>query len=280
MRRTLRLFSAKGCAIEPVWRVSPILKKSDQVDVAMNTLRACWKLFRVAIHLFRGLALVTFETPKLSRAQRDQAIQAWAQDFLSILAINLVVNGEPPESGPMLLASNHVSWLDIYIVLAACHCHFVAKSEVRHWPLIGRMAANAGTLFIARESPRDALRVVHQMAEHLRAGDVLTVFPEGTTSNGLSVLPFHANLFQATISAHAPVQPVALQYSDMHTGQPSLAPIYIDDDSLLGSIWRTLKAPPLRATLHFGKPELPQGRDRRTLAADVRAAVNELRATP
>lgn len=179
----------------------------------------------------------------------------------------------------MLLVANHISWLDVYIILATCPCRFVAKSEVLQWPLVGRLAVASGTLFISRQSPRDAVRVVHQMAEHLQSGDTLAIFPEGTTSNGLQVLAFHANLFQAAISANAPVQPVALQFSDEATGQASLAPCYIDQDTLLSSLWRTVKAPPLRATLTFGTPQMPGARDRRALATEVRAAVDSLRRT-
>lgn len=177
----------------------------------------------------------------------------------------------------MLLVANHISWLDVYIILATCPCRFVAKSEVLQWPLVGRLAAASGTLFISRQSPRDAVRVVHQMAGHLQSGDMLAIFPEGTTSNGLQVLAFHANLFQAAISANAPVQPVALQFSDEATGQASLAPCYIDQDTLLNSLWRTVKAPPLRATLTFGEQQMPLGRERRALAADVRREVDRLR---
>jgi 1-acyl-sn-glycerol-3-phosphate acyltransferase len=242
-----------------------------------NTLSASWKLTRVALHMAHGLLTITFVFPKLEPVQKTQRIQAWAQVLLERLAINLVVNGKTPRQGPMLLAANHISWLDVYVILATCPCRFVAKSEVRQWPLVGRLAAATGTLFISRQSPRDAVRVVHQMTEHLQTGDTLAIFPEGTTSNGLQLLPFHANLFQAAISANVPVQPVAMHFSDEATGQASLAPIYIDQDTLLGSIWRTLKAPPLRATLSFGATQLPLGRDRRALATDMRAAVDGLR---
>jgi hypothetical protein len=86
----------------------------------------------------------------------------------------------------------------------------VAKSELKAWPLIGPLATAAGTLYIERASSRDALRVVHHMAERLQAGDVLAVFPEGTTGDGVHVLPFHANLLQAAIAARAPAQAVGL----------------------------------------------------------------------
>ena len=91
---------------------------------------------------------------------------------------------------------------------------FVSKADVRHWPLLGWLVDAAGTLYIERERKRDAMRVVHQMAEALAAGDMVAVFPEGTTGDGRALLPFHANLLQAAIAAGAPVQPVALRFSD------------------------------------------------------------------
>ncbi len=238
-----------------------------------HTLTAIVRLTRLALHLSYGLMVVRWRFPHLSSLQRSERIQAWALDLLAHLAIKVEVVGKPPQSGPVLLMANHISWLDIVMMLACGHCRFVAKSEIQHWPLIGRLARSADTLFITRESSRAALHVVHQMAEQLRAGEVLAVFPEGTTSNGLQLLPFHANLFQAAISANAPVQPVALQFVDVRSGRPSLAPCYIDDDTLFGSIWRTLSAPPLRATLRFGTPQFCQGRDRRSWAGDTRDAV-------
>jgi len=160
---------------------------------------------------------------------------------------------------------------------AARHCRFVAKAEVRHWPLIGTLATGAGTLYIERESRRDAMRVVHHMAESLQRSEIVAVFPEGTTSDGLTLLPFHGNLIQAAVSAHAPVQPVALSFIDAQTGEPSLSPCYIGDDTLLGSIWRTLSGPPLAAVIHYGQPQTAQGRGRREWAADLRSAVEDLR---
>jgi 1-acyl-sn-glycerol-3-phosphate acyltransferase len=133
-------------------------------------------------------------------------------------------------------------------------------------------------LFITRCSRRDALRVVHQMVEklHVDSNMVLAIFPEGTTSNGQQVLPFHANLFQAAISANAPVQPVALRFEYVANNQPSLAPCYIDDDTLLGSVWRTLSAPRQRVVLNFGTPQHCGDRNRQTWALDARAAVEGL----
>ena len=241
--------------------------------------RAGWKCVRLLIHIATGLWTIAFVFPRLSLPQKEERIMTWAFALLSQLAIKLIVIGQPPERGPMLLAANHISWLDIVVMLAARYCRFVSKADVKHWPLIGTLAKAGGTLFIERASRRDAMRVVHHMAERLSAGDVLAIFPEGTTSDGVNLLPFHANLFQAAIAANAPVLPLALRFVDAATGERSLAPCYINDDTLLGSIWRTLTAPPLCAVVTFGEPQSAMGRERRAWAADVRSAVEALRAT-
>jgi len=243
-------------------------------------LRSSWRLARLGSHLMGGLLTLRWRFPGWTATRQQEEIQAWALSALGLLAIDLRVINEPRDIGPVLRAANHVSWLDILVLQATYPSRFVAKAEVRQWPLMGRLASNAGTLFISRESPRDALRVVHQMAEFLKAGEVLTIFPEGTTSNGQQVLPFHANLFQAAVSADAPVLPVALQFVDRASGQPSLAPIYVDDDTLLQSMWRTANHPGLRAEVRFGQVQRPNGRDRRALAQDTRCAVEALRGLP
>jgi 1-acyl-sn-glycerol-3-phosphate acyltransferase len=172
---------------------------------------------------------------------------------------------------------NHLSWLDILTIHAARHVRFVSKSNVRHWPVLGMLSTGAGSLYIERERRRDAMRLVHHMAEALGEGDVIAVFPEGTTGDGRDLLPFHANLLQAAISSGAPIQPAALCYADAASGAASEAPLYIGDDSLLSSVWRTLKAPPLRARVRFGEPQSSQGRDRRTWARNLHAEVEALR---
>lgn len=239
-------------------------------------MRALLRVARALAHALGGWFTIVFVFPRLSPAQQHVRVQAWAWRMLRIMGIELVVHGTPPLTGPVLLAANHISWLDILVMHAARHCRFISKSEVHHWPLIGRLATGAGTLYIEREKRRDAMRVVHHMAESLRAGEVLAVFPEGTTTDGTRLLPFHGNLVQAAISAGAPVQPVALRYEDARTGAISLAPAYVDDDTLVGSVWRLLSAPAVRARVSFGEPQVAQGRDRRAWAHDLREAVRAL----
>ncbi len=242
----------------------------------MKALRAAWRLWRVAIHLARGLWIIHRVFPRLSTAEQEARVQAWAITMLDRLAFQLVVRGQP-SSGPVLLASNHISWADIVVMHAARHCRFISKDDVKHWPIVGTLATAAGTLYISRKSPRDAMRVVHHMVECLKAGDVLAVFPEGTTGDGSTLLPFHGNLLQAAISADAPVQPVALSFRDVATATRSVAPCYIGDDTLLESLWRTLRADTVQVVVEFGAPQWACGRDRRQWALELHTTIASLR---
>lgn len=244
----------------------------------MKQLRACGRAARVIAHIFGGLATIMFRFPRMAQAQRDLRVQAWATEMLARLGVRLVVHGTAPVTGPVLLVSNHISWLDIVVLHAARHCRFVSKSDVRNWPLIGRLATGAGTLYVERRSRRDAMRVVHAMAQALRDGEILAIFPEGTTGDGDVLLPFHANLLQAAISTNVPIQPVALRFVDAQ-GQISQAASYIGDESLVGSLWRTLCTPGIVTHVRFGTAESAQGRDRRGWARDLWTEVDRLRKT-
>jgi 1-acyl-sn-glycerol-3-phosphate acyltransferase len=172
--------------------------------------------------------------------------------------------------GPLLLVANHISWLDILAINAVQPARFVSKADVRHWPLLGWLVACGGTLFIERERKRDALRVLHQVAEALRLGEIIAVFPEGTTSEGHSVLPFHANLLQAAIAAQAPVQTLALRYSDA-TQRVSQAAAYVGDTPLVASIWATAMAQDLCVRVQAAPPQpTAHDADRRALAEQLR----------
>ena len=241
----------------------------------LRQVAALGRMLRLLVHALGGLWTLYLRFGRMSDAQQHRAVQQWAQGVLRIMGIGLQVHGRA-HAGPVLLVANHISWLDIVVMLAAQYCRFVAKSELKAWPLIGPLATAAGTLYIERASSRDALRVVHHMAERLQVGDVLAVFPEGTTGDGVEVLPFHANLLQAAIAAQAPAQAVGLRFVDAW-GQPSFAPCYIGDDTFLGSVWRTLCARGLVVHVAFAAPDLPQGRNRRVWAVDLRAQVMAVR---
>jgi len=242
----------------------------------LNSFRAVLKLARALLHILVGFFTILLVFPRIGPEQRQMRTQVWSIGMLRLIGIELVVKGNPALNGPLLLVANHMSWLDITALHAARFCRFVSKADIKKWPFIGLLASGIGTLFIERESRRDAMRVVHHMTASLQAGDVLGVFPEGTTTDGTGLLPFHANLFQAAITANAPIQPVALQFIDTTTGQRSTAPCYVGDDTLAESVWRTLTAVNIAVVINFGEPQFPAGRDRRTLALALQQAVADL----
>ena len=146
----------------------------------MRSFVAVWRLLRFALHALHGLLLIKLRFGSLRLAERQAHIQLWSAKLLQILGVQLTTQGHG-RPGAKLVVANHVSWLDIAALHALLpEARFVSKSDVRHWPVIGSMVEGVGTLFIERSSKRDALRVVHQMAEALKMGDTVAVFPEGT----------------------------------------------------------------------------------------------------
>jgi 1-acyl-sn-glycerol-3-phosphate acyltransferase len=228
-------------------------------------LTGVWRLGRAVLHVLYGIAVIALRFPTLDANGRRQRIAGWSAGLLRVLGVALHTEGGP-RAGATLLIANHVSWLDIAAIHASApQARFVAKADVRRWPLIGWMVASAGTLFIERERRRDAMRVVHQMAQALHNGDTVAVFPEGTTSDGRSLLPFHANLLQAAIATSTPVQPVVLRFSDpQHPVSPSAE--YIGDTTLLQSLWRIACAEGLRVHVRWLPAQGSAHADRRRLA--------------
>jgi 1-acyl-sn-glycerol-3-phosphate acyltransferase len=237
----------------------------------LNTVRALWRLGRVFVHALYGLAICALVFPFLAPARRMRIVGRWSAQMLAVLGIELRHSGTP-RSGAVLFVSNHVSWLDILAINAVHPARFVSKADVRHWPVMGWMVACGGTLFIERERKRDALRVVHQVAEALKAGDTVAVFPEGTTSDGHTLLPFHANLLQAAISTEVPVQPIALRYSDRRHAV-SKAAAYVGDTSLAQSAWWIACAEGLQVQVQILLPENTRHLDRRALADRLKAQI-------
>lgn len=235
----------------------------------MNWLRAVWRLLRATLHMLHGVLIVLAGLDRRPIEQRHERIRWWAAKMLRVLGLQLEVQGSA-HPGPLLMVANHVSWADILAIHAVCpQARFVSKADVKRWPLIGRLVGAAGTLYIERERKRDALRVVHQMAESLQRNDTLAVFPEGTTSDGHSLLPFHANLLQAAIATGTPVQPVALRFSDARE-RVSRAAAYVGDTSLIQSVWSIACAEGLRVRVHLMPAQGARHADRRALSELLR----------
>lgn len=233
---------------------------------------------RLLMHLAEGLATCALLFWWIGPQRKRALIQRWSRKLLALFRVSVVVHGEPAEVNDLagsMLVSNHVSWLDIYAINSWHPPRFVAKSEIRDWPVIGWLCAQTGVLFVERARKRDAHRIMHAIADALRAGDAIAVFPEGTTSNGLQLLPFHANLFQAPVSAGAPIRPLALRYRIASTGELTTIPAYIDDLSMMDTINAILNGPPLTVEVCVGVAVAPE-MDRRALAAHSQDAVASL----
>jgi 1-acyl-sn-glycerol-3-phosphate acyltransferase len=243
---------------------------------SVRALVGAWRLLRVVLHLLRGVAIVALRFRALDVSARQGHIGRWSLGLLHALGVGLVAEGQF-RAGATLLVANHVSWLDIAAVHAVCpRARFVSKSDVKHWPLLGWLIGAVGTLFIERERKRDAMRVVHQTAEALAAGDVIAVFPEGTTGDGRALLPFHANLLQAAIATEVPIQPVALRYTEPGLDW-SPAVSWLGATTLVHSVWAIacargvqvrVTALPSRASAHADRRALAQ-----LLRDDIEAAL-------
>jgi 1-acyl-sn-glycerol-3-phosphate acyltransferase len=216
--------------------------------------------------------IVLLRFPALDGRRRQQRIAWWSGKMLRMLGLRLQVHGEFGP-GAKLIVANHVSWLDIIAMHAICpEARFVSKADVQRWPLVGRLVAAGGTLYLERERRRDALRVVHQMAEVLAQGGTVAAFPEGTTGDGHTLLPFHANLLQAAIATATAVQPVALRYADaQHEVSPAAQ--WLGDTTLAGTVWKLARARGLVVRLHVLPPAASAHADRRALAAQVRQQI-------
>ncbi|NPT35353.1 lysophospholipid acyltransferase family protein [Paraburkholderia xenovorans] len=227
---------------------------------------------RLVVHLLHGMWTVATRFPKASADVRHTLNREWSLKMLRLCGMRLVVHNDSArlDRGALVVA-NHISWIDIYVINAWRPTPFVSKAEIRQWPVVGWLAQQLDTVFIQREKRSDAKRIMHELSDRLGAGELMCVFPEGTTSNGLAVLPFHANMFQAAVSASVPVQPLCIMYEDAQ-GRQSTAPAYIDDLSLADSLNLLLRGGPLTAHVHVGAPLAP-GADRRTLAAEAEGVI-------
>lgn len=239
----------------------------------MRGALAAFRLARAVLHVVHGLLIVLLLFPALGAEGRRTRIAWWASKMLRQLGLRLEARGTL-RPGAKLIVANHVSWLDIMAVHAICpEARFVSKADVQHWPLVNRLVTAAGTLYVDRDRRRDALRVVHQMAEAMRAGDTVAVFPEGTTGDGQTLMPFHANLLQAAIATATPIQPLALRYADDHHAVSPSA-LWLGDTTLAQSLWQLAQGQGLVVRLQVLPAMSSAHGDRRALAEHLRAEID------
>ncbi|MDE2388641.1 MAG: 1-acyl-sn-glycerol-3-phosphate acyltransferase [Betaproteobacteria bacterium] len=223
------------------------------------------RLIRLLLHVVSGVMQSIIYPYFPSYIQRNM-MQRWASNLLSILAIRLCSRGRLPtlEVPRVLFAANHISWLDVCVLMAACPTRFVAKAEISRWPVLGLLSRNAGTLFIERAKRSDTLRINQQISDVLEKGERVTIFPEGTTTDGAQLNHFHASLLQSAVTADALLYPVAIRYRD-NAGNICKDAAYIDP-SLILSLQKILSLTSIDAELTFNQPISCGMKNRRELA--------------
>ncbi len=231
-------------------------------------------LARLAVHLAVGLFKVAVLFPLLDAEGRDRRVQRWSRQLVTICGVKMMFDHsrQLTPASPSLIVSNHISWLDIFVINTLHPCRFVAKSDIRSWPLIGWLCAHTGTIFIARGKAREVRRIYEGLVHSIHQGERVAFFPEGTTAPQGTVLPFHANLFEAAIEAQVPVQPYAIRYVDAG-GRLHTSADFIDDMSFVASVIAIMKSGGMTAEL-IRLPALPtDGAHRRELAQATHDAV-------
>jgi 1-acyl-sn-glycerol-3-phosphate acyltransferase len=204
----------------------------------LHLLRFLIRIVAVILWILLGFAILLVYYQWAPIPRRDALYKWWSTVMLRICGIRVDVIGEPLPFGSGLLIANHVSWIDIFVLCSRRATIFVAKREIRQWPVLGWLVALVGTIFIERGNRKAVTNVGIQMARRFEKSQLVGLFPEGTTSDGMDVLPFHAGLFEPALQSGVAIQPVALRYR--LRGQRSSFAAYVGDESLVANAWRVL----------------------------------------
>lgn len=237
---------------------------------AIRTLRVA----RIVGHILLGALLARGVLPGLRSGCRqiraDALVRWWLLGVMRILNLRVVIEGSLSEE-PALLVCNHVSWMDVVCLGAIANIDFVAKDDVLRWPFLGGMIARVGTIFLARGKHDTTALASDRMTWSLRQRRHVLFFPEGTTTDGAHVRPFHRRLFQAAIRARSPVQPIAISYPHGNANHPKVP--FIGDDNLVRHLWDLLAEESLTVKVCFCQLLRGPGHDRRSLAEISRGQI-------
>ncbi|MDY0309380.1 MAG: lysophospholipid acyltransferase family protein [Castellaniella sp.] len=240
-------------------------------------------LFRfvcVSAWVLLGLLTELVVFPILRRTQRRRIVGAWSRGLMWLCGVRVRCLGDPVIRGAVLWVANHVSWVDIFVLNSVRTTSFVAKSDIRRWPVIGLLVAWAGTLFIDRHHRHAVRDAGRQMRACFDQGDAVGLFPEGTTTDGADVRPFHAGLFDAAVRAGVPTQPVALRFLRRGRRAPELA--FVGEQTLVANLWCLLGAWGVTVECEFLAPiRTADGLSRSDVARCAQAAIGAaVRAEP
>lgn len=194
----------------------------------------------LTLHITGALFTLSVLFPVIGSSSKKRHSSRWSKCLLQIAGLRLRVyapQGLPDK--PCLVVSNHISWIDTHVINSFIPVCFVAKSEIASWPVFGWISEKIGTVFIRRDSARHARKVVDQMAQDL-SHTSFCIFPEGSTTEGSSLLPFKASLFESAVMSKAPVWSLAIQYHSRQTGERSAIPAFVGDMGIVESMIRIM----------------------------------------
>lgn len=209
----------------------------------------------------------------LTMERRALWLQSTCKWILKGAGIRYQVEGTPPTFG--LVVANHLSYLDVLILSAAMPCFFVAKIEIGGWPVFGKAASMGGTIFIDRSSLASAQSVAAQMTERLKEPVPVLLFPEGTSTDGSSVLRFHSRLIDPATSTGKQITAAAVRYV-IDDGTPEIELCWYGDETFATHLVKVLDVAGFSARVRFGEPHIYT--DRRTASDETHAEVTRMRA--
>lgn len=233
-----------------------------------------WRLLVLMLHMVIGLLICGVFFPLSKVGTHEILIRWWSARLLTICRVELkfIDCSDGTVAQRALIVSNHVSWLDIFVMNAQQPCYFVAKADIRSWPIIGWFSQKAGTIFLERGKQREVRRIYEGLVHQIHDGKRIAFFPEGTTAPQGTVLAFHANLFEAAIEAQVPVEPFSIRYLDA-SGKLHSAVDFIGEMTIVESMQAILKGGKITAELRQLRTINTINAHRREVAQEARLAV-------
>lgn len=238
-----------------------------------------YRIIRVLLHTLLGLLIAAVLFPFANNITKARLIQWWCSRLLAAFNVNIIVKGSPPKylATNNILVANHISWSDIHALNHVIPLRFIAKYEIKNWPIFGYLVSKANTLFIDRSKRQDAKRTIDIAYQSLQSGDNLCFFPEGTTTDGTEIKPFKSSLIQAAILAQSSIWPVAICYPNAD-GSKNTQIAYAGETTLIQSMRNMLMQRAPVIVLHFLPPILPieyATMDRRALTLHIEGLIRK-----
>ena len=252
---------------------------------AINTSRITryFRISRIIFHTLLGIFTASLVFPLSGKYFKLRIIKWWCQHLLDILNIHVVSMGHLPPpyqtASNIMFVANHISWIDIHALNSIIPTRFIAKADIRGWPVFGYLASKSNVLFISREKRHDAARIVNTTSRGLLNGDTMCLFPEGTTTEGTEVKPFKSSIIQGAIHAKATIYPVAIRYP-LKDGSANTEIAYAGETTLIESIQKVLMQKKVVVELHFLQPISTAGlseqnKDRRALTLQIENSIKD-----